>query len=331
MKQKPQESICFSQTPFVSKNVDKNQKCIGIVVSSDNNLMWLVFDQLWCIAFDATGIKALEKAMTVKFKQREEYPSELRPINMNDPEDAPQIFTEEQIMKMSSSTSRKLVAVFTTHHHLDHSKGNAYWKRKNIIVVNQSILFEQLQKKTTFYEKGGHFLNFKMLGFCYKDKKDAKKDPYDIDSDNNQKAKSPGYVAVGTLKMRIKNFEVLCIETPCHTADSQCFQVNGKWLMTGDTIFYLGCGRFFEGSPSEMENSFERLGCTTLDSLYCCYGHDYSAKDHLFAKNYLGERISHLEGRKLLTWGEEKEFNPFMNVEDYGLTLGDIRVLKNTF
>jgi hydroxyacylglutathione hydrolase len=44
--------------------------------------------------------------------------------------------------------------------------------------------------------------------------------------------------------------------TPCHTQDSICWFIQDgedRAVFTGDTLFHGGCGRFFEGTPQEME------------------------------------------------------------------------------
>ena len=73
---------------------------------------------------------------------------------------------------------------------------------------------------------------------------------------------------------------VKALHTPCHTQDSICwFMEDGadKVVFTGDTLFiggchipvfngpesntdlrYLGCGRFFEGTPTEMHTALNK-------------------------------------------------------------------------
>jgi len=49
--------------------------------------------------------------------------------------------------------------------------------------------------------------------------------------------------------------------TPCHTQDSICWLFEDgtdKALFSGDTLFIGGCGRFFEGTPEEMNTALNK-------------------------------------------------------------------------
>ena len=52
------------------------------------------------------------------------------------------------------------------------------------------------------------------------------------------------------------SLSVRCLFTPCHTTGHICYFVEEKdetpVVFTGDTLFVSGCGRFFEGKPSQM-------------------------------------------------------------------------------
>lgn len=134
---------------------------------------------------------------------------------------------------------------------------------------------------------------------------------------------------------KIGKFTVDAISTPCHTDDSFCFLVNDSFLITGDTLFFLGCGKFNKGTPEMMEKNFIKLKEKVKDDVICCYGHDYSKKDHQFAKNYF-QNLPDFGKRKLLTFKEEKTWNVFMNYEKFvkeGIieNLQHLRNLKNEF
>ena len=71
-----------------------------------------------------------------------------------------------------------------------------------------------------------------------------------------------------------------CLSTPCHTQDSICFyledtKTNQKGVFTGDTLFLAGCGRFFEGTPTEMHAALTKLGGLPDDTLVW-NGHEYT-------------------------------------------------------
>jgi hydroxyacylglutathione hydrolase len=71
------------------------------------------------------------------------------------------------------------------------------------------------------------------------------------------------------------------IEVPGHTLDHIVY-VNDQALFCGDTLFSGGCGRLFEGSPSQMHqalNMIKALPGTT--NIYCA--HEYTASNLQFA------------------------------------------------
>ncbi|CAM3587890.1 hydroxyacylglutathione hydrolase [Pseudoalteromonas sp. CO348] len=72
------------------------------------------------------------------------------------------------------------------------------------------------------------------------------------------------------------------IATPGHTLDHICY-VNDELAFTGDTLFNAGCGRLFEGTPSQMWRSFEKL-LTLPDTckVYCT--HEYTLANLAFAE-----------------------------------------------
>jgi len=71
------------------------------------------------------------------------------------------------------------------------------------------------------------------------------------------------------------------VEIPGHTLTHIAFH-GGGWLFCGDTLFSMGCGRLFEGSPAQMLASLERLAALPADTLVCC-GHEYTEANGRFA------------------------------------------------
>ena len=93
------------------------------------------------------------------------------------------------------------------------------------------------------------------------------------------------------ITMRVTEGETLClsgldltlsvIETPGHTLDHICY-FNETILFCGDTLFSAGCGRLFEGSPTQMLTSLQKLNrLSPATSIYCA--HEYTAHNLLFA------------------------------------------------
>lgn len=68
---------------------------------------------------------------------------------------------------------------------------------------------------------------------------------------------------------------------PGHTLSHVAYHGHGV-LLAGDTLFSMGCGRLFEGSPAQMLDSLDRLAALPLDTLLCC-GHEYTAANGQFA------------------------------------------------
>lgn len=74
-------------------------------------------------------------------------------------------------------------------------------------------------------------------------------------------------------------FDVL--DVPGHTLTHIAYHGNGH-LFCGDTLFSLGCGRLFEGSPAQMVDSLDKLAALPEDSLVCC-AHEYTLANGRFA------------------------------------------------
>jgi hydroxyacylglutathione hydrolase len=73
------------------------------------------------------------------------------------------------------------------------------------------------------------------------------------------------------------------IETPGHTIGQiNFFFPDGPVLLSGDTLFSLGCGRLSEGTPQQMFHSLAKLKALPADTLVCC-GHEYTESNARFA------------------------------------------------
>ncbi len=120
------------------------------------------------------------------------------------------------------------------------------------------------------------------------------------------------------------HFEVWVV--PGHTRSHVAFVGEGL-LFCGDTLFSLGCGRLFEGSPRQMLASLDRLATLPDDTRVCC-GHEYTLSNAAFASQVepdnpiLSDRIQ--SARQALRHGhasvpsrmaEERAANPFLRVD----------------
>jgi hydroxyacylglutathione hydrolase len=74
-------------------------------------------------------------------------------------------------------------------------------------------------------------------------------------------------------------FEILQI--PGHTVSHIAFWGHGA-LFCGDTLFSAGCGRMFEGTPTQMNASLSRLSELPPETRVFC-GHEYTAANLRFA------------------------------------------------
>ncbi len=80
------------------------------------------------------------------------------------------------------------------------------------------------------------------------------------------------------------DFEV--ISTPGHTLDHVVFfSSKEKLLFSGDTLFYYGCGRVFEGTYMQMLNSLNKLKKFPNDTKVYC-GHEYTKSNLDFCLKY---------------------------------------------
>lgn len=119
------------------------------------------------------------------------------------------------------------------------------------------------------------------------------------------------------------------IETPGHTTGHIAFWFEGSdALFCGDTLFVLGCGRMFEGTPEQFWDSLIKLrGLPDSARVYC--GHEYTQSNARFAVAVdpgnapLAARAKEIDaaraaGRPTIPslLGEEKRLNPFLRADD---------------
>ena len=74
-------------------------------------------------------------------------------------------------------------------------------------------------------------------------------------------------------------FEVL--EIPAHTRSHIAFY-NENTLFSGDTLFSVGCGRFFEGTATDMQTSMDKLAALPANTINYC-AHEYTQANCEFA------------------------------------------------
>ena len=98
-------------------------------------------------------------------------------------------------------------------------------------------------------------------------------------------AKIPGLdraVAEGD-EVRIGEHVGRVIDVPGHTAGHNAYHFAAAGLLfCGDTLFAMGCGRLFEGSPEQMFESLGKLMALPDRTLVYC-AHEYTAANGRFA------------------------------------------------
>jgi len=156
-------------------------------------------------------------------------------------------------------------------------------------------------------------------------------------------------VELGGLRARV-------IETPGHTLGHIVFHLaEQKIAFVGDTLFALGCGRLFEGTPAQMWDSLGKLRALPDDTVVYC-AHEYTASNAAFALSVdsgNADLVAYADEVKAkraqdiatvpTTIGKEKRANPFLRADDPKLqafvghagdviaTFADVRERKNNF
>eukprot|EP01126_Amoeba_proteus_P045671 TRINITY_DN512_c0_g1_i12.p1 TRINITY_DN512_c0_g1~~TRINITY_DN512_c0_g1_i12.p1 ORF type:complete len:201 (-),score=48.80 TRINITY_DN512_c0_g1_i12:117-719(-) len=135
-------------------------------------------------------------------------------------------------------------------------------------------------------------------------------------------------------QFNLLHLDVQVISTPCHTTGHVLYLIlagnmlSNPILFSGDTLFIGGCGRFFEGTASEMNIALNhKISSLPLNThIYC--GHEYTVNNLLFAASV---EPNNQAIREKLCWArqqrkdhqstlpstlqEEKEYNVFMRLD----------------
>jgi len=123
--------------------------------------------------------------------------------------------------------------------------------------------------------------------------------------------------------------EIEVLHTPGHTTDMINFYLpSEKTLFAGDTLFTLGCGKLFEGTPAMMWESLQKLMRLPADTVVYC-SHEYTQENAAFAiqvdpdNQALKDRIAKVDALRAdgkatvpSTIAEELATNPFFRASD---------------
>jgi hydroxyacylglutathione hydrolase len=133
------------------------------------------------------------------------------------------------------------------------------------------------------------------------------------------------------------------IEVPGHTLDHIALIFDEDAVaFVGDTMFAMGCGRLFEGSPQQMFGSLQRLADLPGDTrLYCA--HEYTLSNGRFAahaqpgNSAIAARLAEVETMRAAgqitlptSVAQERETNPFVRATDWQ-EFAQLRSAKDSF
>ena len=107
-------------------------------------------------------------------------------------------------------------------------------------------------------------------------------------------------------------------------------------VFTGDTLFAAGCGRLFEGTPAQMQQSLRAI-TSLADDTWLWFGHEYTAANLRFAQQIepgnasIRKRLATLASTTTpTTVALERETNPFVRARDVE-HLATLRRAKDQF
>jgi hydroxyacylglutathione hydrolase len=133
------------------------------------------------------------------------------------------------------------------------------------------------------------------------------------------------------------------VAVPGHTLGHIAIMFDDAGLaFVGDTIFAMGCGRLFEGSPEQMYHSLQRLGALPDETkLYCA--HEYTLSNATFAAyvepedSRIASRLAEVRALRAsgkmtvpTTVAQERATNPFVRARDVE-TFAALRKEKDSF
>ena len=143
--------------------------------------------------------------------------------------------------------------------------------------------------------------------------------------------------------VRVGNHTGQVLHVPGHTQGHLAFHfTDDEVVFTGDTLFAMGCGRLFEGTPADMWGNMQAYAAMPpATKVYC--GHEYTASNAAFAAHVdpdnpavaarrvaVDRQRAAGEATVPFTIGEELETNPFLRAGS-AERLGELRRQKDAF
>ena len=132
-------------------------------------------------------------------------------------------------------------------------------------------------------------------------------------------------------QVRIGDHVATVLEVPAHTAGHIAYHLaDDRILFVGDTLFAMGCGRLFEGTPAQMYANMARFSALPDDTAVYC-AHEYTQSNGRFAltvepeNEALVARMAEVDAARArgeatvpTTIGQERATNIFMRARDVG-------------
>ncbi|MCW2382590.1 MULTISPECIES: hydroxyacylglutathione hydrolase [unclassified Sphingobium] len=129
-------------------------------------------------------------------------------------------------------------------------------------------------------------------------------------------------------RVRLGDHEAVVMEVPAHTAGHVAYHfADDAMIFVGDTMFAMGCGRLFEGTPAQMYANMRRFEALPDDTqVYCA--HEYTLSNGKFAlqaepqNEAIADRLAQVEAARArdeatvpTTIALERATNPFMRAQ----------------
>ena len=143
--------------------------------------------------------------------------------------------------------------------------------------------------------------------------------------------------------VRIGNHVATVMTVPGHTQGHIAFHLaDDAVIFTGDTLFAMGCGRLFEGTPEDMFINMQRYAALPDETVVYC-GHEYTQSNGRYAlvaepdNQAIVERMREVDALRErgeatvpTTIRHERATNPFLRAAS-AAELGERRRAKDNF
>ncbi len=142
---------------------------------------------------------------------------------------------------------------------------------------------------------------------------------------------APDVDVAGRRELRLGALALRVHETPGHTPGSVLYEWQGR-LLTGDTLFAMGCGKCPSGGePRRLAETFRDVIARLPGDLELHYGHDYALRNLPFARTLEPGGAVEARGRaveaaraagrepEVVTLREERATNPFLRLDAPGV------------